>query len=321
MSVPTVAVICTASDQNGPPVAGAVYTAKLNSTEIYLGFVVPEMVKGTADVNGVCVLQLWPNALGVAGSLYDITATNPDTGKKFLKATVAVPNVGCNLHDILVQEPYPLLDAAAQALIAAQGYAVLANDDRLAAETAAAEALIRSAAAALSHYGTGLDKATTAADRAQTNLDFLATASDRVQTGLDRAATGQDRVQTGQDRSVTTSDREQTTQDKAGTGQDRIQTGLDRASAFDSRNASEVSATQALDRSTAAALSLYNTGLSEATTLAHKNAAGVSASAALAAATHLNTYIDSVVMNISFPLDLGLIADPVLYSTFDLGTL
>jgi hypothetical protein len=117
----TVAVTCTAYDQNGGPVAGGRVVAVLDQTEIDGGFVVPEKVEGVTDAQGVCVLQLWPNALGVAGSGYLIRAWNPDTGKRYLDARAVVPNSNCRLEDILVQEPYPAIDAAQQALIAAQG--------------------------------------------------------------------------------------------------------------------------------------------------------------------------------------------------------
>ena len=45
------------------------------------------------------------------------------------------------------------------------------------------------------------------------------------------------------------------------------------------------------------------------------------ANAALAqdAVSYLQTYITQVIMNIQFPLDLGLVADPVLTNQFDLG--
>lgn len=183
MSAITVAVTCTASDQNGNPVAGARYRARLNQTEIHNGFVVPEVVDGVADSNGVCVLHLWPNALGVAGSQYTIQATNPDTGKKFLSATVSVPNNACNLHEILVQEPYPPIDAAQQALAAAQGALALATTQAGIATTRATQALDSQNAAA----GYAADAA-----------------ADRVQTGQDRAATGQDRAQTGLDAATAT---------------------------------------------------------------------------------------------------------------------
>lgn len=118
--LPTVPVTLIASDQNGNPVAGARIIAALDKTEIYQGLVAPEQVEVFADANGVAVLNLWPNALGVAGSRYKVRAWNPDTGKRFLDTTAVVPNNDCNLHEIIVQEPYPPIDAAEQALIAAQ---------------------------------------------------------------------------------------------------------------------------------------------------------------------------------------------------------
>jgi len=116
----TVPVTCTASDQNGNPVAGARLTAKLNQTEIYQGLVVPEIVSAVAGADGVAILNLWPNQLGTQGSTYRITAVNPDTGKKYLDSQVSVPNSACNLHQILLLEPYPAIDAAQHAIAAAQ---------------------------------------------------------------------------------------------------------------------------------------------------------------------------------------------------------
>ncbi len=108
MSTTTVPVTLTAADQNGNAVAGARIKATLDATEVYQGFVVPETVETFADAAGRAVLQLWPNALGVAGSRYRVQAWNPDTGKRFLDAIALVPNNACNLHEILVQEPYPV---------------------------------------------------------------------------------------------------------------------------------------------------------------------------------------------------------------------
>lgn len=51
------------------------------------------------------------------------------------------------------------------------------------------------------------------------------------------------------------------------------------------------------------------------------NAAYATSLAAIANAEYLRTYMDQVVANITFPLDLGLITDPVLYNHFDLGAL
>ena len=48
--------------------------------------------------------------------------------------------------------------------------------------------------------------------------------------------------------------------------------------------------------------------------------ASASAATAVDAAARLNSYIDQVVMNVTFPLDLGLVGDPVIHSVFDLGS-
>lgn len=165
MTAPTIAVTCIANDQNGNPVAGAVFTARLDSTEVYQGFVVPERVQAVANASGIAVLNLWPNALGVAGSLYRVTAVNPDTGRKFLDTTISVPNSPCNLHEILVQAPYPTLDAAAQALVATQGALVSATAQAASATAQAAAALVSetnaqvSAAAAFDQAGIATTKA------------------------------------------------------------------------------------------------------------------------------------------------------------------
>jgi hypothetical protein len=140
MSIPTVAVTCIAYDQNGNPVIGGLFRARLDRTETYNGFVVPEQVTGTADANGVVVLQLWPNALGVAGSSYRITAINPDTRQQYLNTTAVVPNSACNLHEIIVAAPFPPVDASEQALIAAQGALALVTAQAGIATNAATEA-------------------------------------------------------------------------------------------------------------------------------------------------------------------------------------
>lgn len=50
-------------------------------------------------------------------------------------------------------------------------------------------------------------------------------------------------------------------------------------------------------------------------------AAPTNAATAKDAAAYLSSYMSQVVMNVTFPLDLGLITDPVLYNHFDLGFL
>ncbi|MBC7618007.1 MAG: hypothetical protein H7293_03270 [Candidatus Saccharibacteria bacterium] len=101
MTVPTVTVTCRASSQSGAAIPGAIFTFKLNLTEKYNGFVVPSAVTGTADINGLCVVQLFPNALGSTGSAYTTIGTNPKDGRRFLSGMAVIPNYGCNLEDVL----------------------------------------------------------------------------------------------------------------------------------------------------------------------------------------------------------------------------
>lgn len=210
--LPTVSVTCESFDQNGNPIAGARFEAKLDRTEIYDGFVVPEKVAAIADTNGVCVLELWPNALGTNASSYQIKAWNPDTGKRFIDTTAVVPNSDCRLEQIIVAEPYPALDAAQQALIAAQGalasvtaqaqaaaasalVAQDAEDGALAAETAAqasaAAALASQQAAAISQTSasSSATTATGAASTATEAADAAEAARDAAQASASTAAT------------------------------------------------------------------------------------------------------------------------------------
>lgn len=121
MSIATTQVTCTFFNQSGAAVPGAQVTARLDRTEIYQGMVVPKEVSAVADVNGIALLQLWPNALGVNGSRYRVTAVDPSTGLRFLDWNVSVPETDCLLHNIFSQAPYPPIDASAQALAVAQG--------------------------------------------------------------------------------------------------------------------------------------------------------------------------------------------------------
>ena len=166
MAAPTVNVTCTANDQNGNPVAGALFVARLDRTEIYHGFVVPEQFTGVANADGVCVLQLWPNALGVASSQYRISAVNPDDGRRFLNSLATIPNNDCFLHEVMTLEPYPPINAAQQALVAAQNALAPVQE-------AAAEALgyrddalnsMNTAVAAASSASVSADSAAASAD-------------------------------------------------------------------------------------------------------------------------------------------------------------
>lgn len=125
MNTPTIEVTCTAHDQNGNPIVGGRITARLDRTETYQGFVVPEKVEVITNDQGIAILNLWPNELGSAGSSYRIQAWNPDTGKKYLDAMAVVPNLHCKLEDIVALEPYPQDDYAAIALAGARAASVV----------------------------------------------------------------------------------------------------------------------------------------------------------------------------------------------------
>lgn len=121
MTLPTVPVRVSVYDQSGDPIAGGRVTARLDKTEISgAALVFPELTESTTDAAGVCIINLWPNALGAHGSSYRVQAYHPDTGRRCLDAQVVVPNGPCRLEEILQLEPFPARDAAQQALIALQ---------------------------------------------------------------------------------------------------------------------------------------------------------------------------------------------------------
>ncbi len=101
MTVPTVAIACQVSGQDGMPIPGAVITAKLDQTEYYDGVVVPEVTTVTADEDGLTTLNLWPNELGALSSSYTVTITNPENMKRVLRARGVVPNEDTTLDYIL----------------------------------------------------------------------------------------------------------------------------------------------------------------------------------------------------------------------------
>lgn len=116
MTVTTVPVRVSVYDQVGDPIAGGRVTARLDRTEISGALVFPELTVSSTDQAGLCILHLWPNALGSRGSSYRIQAYNPDDGRRCLDAQVVVPNSPCRLEEILQLDPFPARDAAQQAL-------------------------------------------------------------------------------------------------------------------------------------------------------------------------------------------------------------
>ena len=130
-NLPKVPVLCIAQDQTGAPLAGGKFEARLDRLETYNGFVVPEITTGIADADGACVLNLWPNSLGTAGSTYRVRAWSA-VGKRYLDGYAVVPDAPCALQDILIATSPPELDMAltAAASAAASAGAAEAAADR-----------------------------------------------------------------------------------------------------------------------------------------------------------------------------------------------
>lgn len=151
--VDTCAVTCTAYDQNGNPEVGATFRARLSGYDVYQGFVVPEEITATADDNGQCVLNLWPNQLGATETLYEITIVG-ESGAR-LRTTATVPNTAsANLHEISELPAYEgksegqiSLDAAVAAGFSATSSANDAAASAVTAGNAASNAVAAEASA------------------------------------------------------------------------------------------------------------------------------------------------------------------------------
>lgn len=221
MSLTTVNVLCRASDQLGNPIAGAVISAKLSGVDVDAtnGYVLPEIISGVADANGLLTLALWPNELGSTATYYDIKITNPDTGKK-ISLTATIPNATCELHLVAGLPPYEgksdgqLFIDAAVAAVAPAVAAKLGAEAALAATviqagTATTQAGIATSQAVVATTQAGIataDVALTHADVVTTNADVLLTHADAALTSADVTATHADVVTTGADVALTHAD-------------------------------------------------------------------------------------------------------------------
>ena len=264
MSIPTVAVTCVAYDQNGNPVAGGNFRFKLDRTEIYNGFVVPEVVEGVADVNGVCVVNLWPNALGVNSSSYKVQAWNPDTGAKYLNTTAVIPNTACDLQNVIQTEPFPPIDQSQQALIAAQAAASTATSQAGIATTKASEA------------ATSATTATTKASEASTSASNAATSATASAGSATAAAGSASTAQTAATTATT----------KAGEASTSATSAANSAtSAAGSASTATTKAGEAATSATSAATSATSASGSASTATTKAGEAATSATAAAGSAT------------------------------------
>jgi hypothetical protein len=129
-------------DEESVPVAGAIVTAKLTRPDEDGVIITPETQTTRADDAGVAVLNLWPNTRGTAGSLYQIKARHPATGRRLLDVVVTMPSSASKLTDILdfhsPREPaYTVIEQTIDYRDAAKGYASDAETAQEAAEASA----------------------------------------------------------------------------------------------------------------------------------------------------------------------------------------
>lgn len=98
MDHPTVAVIVRVYGPSSVGVPRAPIQAQLSQDVRFQGFTIPATVIGETDDHGLCVMRLWPNALGDVPTNYKFTITNPDSGKRKI-VFASLPN-----HDVFLDE-------------------------------------------------------------------------------------------------------------------------------------------------------------------------------------------------------------------------
>jgi hypothetical protein len=182
-NIPTCAVRAVVRDSvGGQPVEGAKVSARLSSYEVYQGYVVPHLVQGVTDVNGECILNLWPNQLGAVESNYAVTILA--LGKS-LKTFCVVPSaLSAELSDIAELPPYDGLNDGS--LIIGQVLAALSATQaaRDVAITKASEASTSASSATASDT-----HATTSAASAATSETNALAAKNRAQAWAIQLAT------------------------------------------------------------------------------------------------------------------------------------
>ncbi len=169
MPAPTVPVTVTLlSSDGGTPYAGVTVRARLDINEVYEGMVISDQASAVTDVDGIAVLDLFPNApdptgLGTQGSTYRVWASIP--GGRSLNVDARVPNTACLLENILVSDEIGALSDAELALLQAQS-AVTTAAISAASATASATSATTSATSASASATSATASATAAASSA-----------------------------------------------------------------------------------------------------------------------------------------------------------
>lgn len=111
-------ITATIKDQANNPISGATITAQLTKTDKdpALGFISPELLTFTTDLNGQAAMTLWPNTSGTYNTQYHFVVSYQDS--VLINAFGTVPATDSNLRDILdlsdapTIQPYPIQDSA-----------------------------------------------------------------------------------------------------------------------------------------------------------------------------------------------------------------
>lgn len=169
LSLVTIPVLFQCYQQNGTPLVGVSIEASLTRVETDGGFVLnTPVVVGETVADGSCLLCLWPNSRGSAGSQYKVSALFE--GIVVDEYLITVPEAEYGAWPVLARTirnsaPYPEISDAQQAVIDAQALVVRAT----------AKANISTANALL----TAADVETTTANAEQVNTNAGAAAAAR----------------------------------------------------------------------------------------------------------------------------------------------
>ena len=281
MTLPTCNVLCSIYDDAGVPIAEATITARLNQYEVYLGYVVPQLITGKTNANGQVTLALWPNQLGSTESMY-VVKIFPPNGKS-LTVNAVVPNVASTeLHLVAELPAYTgktdgqlILDAAVAAGAIAVSKAAEAATSATNAATSATNAATSASTATTQANAAGAS-ATTASTAATTATTQAGTASTAATTASTAATTATTQAGTASTAATTASTASTTATTQAGI-------------ASSAATAASSSATAASGSATTATTQATNSANSAAASGASASAASTSAATASTAATTATT--------------------------------
>ena len=279
MSIPTVNVTAVVHGQDGDPIEGAVVTAKLDREDRYNGLVVRKTARGKTNANGELILELFPNALGVAGSSYQVTVQTKEGSVRY---EAVVPNQDCSLSSIVGLSPTPALSAAEVILREANAARVASEGHAAAAEAKAGEASA-SAMTAAGSASTATTKASESANSAAAALgsqNAAATSASQAATSATSASTSATSAANAATAATT----------KASEASNSATAAANSATAAaNSATAAANSATAAANSATSAGTSASTAATAATTATTKAGEAGTSATTASAAATTATT--------------------------------